>query len=84
MENTLTIQDAIDKFQHNPEAAALAVGMMLLQKSQNEINQITKSIEERQEERIKELEKELDFWIPLGKKWLTFQKLIAPPTEPLC
>jgi hypothetical protein len=84
MENTLTIQDAIDKFSHNPEAAAVAVGMILLQGSQNEINRISQTIEENLNERIKELEKELDFWEPLGRKWLAFQKLIAPPPEPLC
>jgi hypothetical protein len=59
---TLNIQDAIDNFSHNPEAAAVAVGMILLQGSQNEINRISNIIEENLKERIKELEKELDYW----------------------
>jgi hypothetical protein len=80
----LKIDDALKTFEHNPEAAGLAVGMILLQQSRDEVNRINSYIEESDKKRIAELERELEFWEPLGRKWLAFKKLIAPDPEPLC
>ncbi len=73
----LTISEALDAFPKNPEAASLALGMVLLQSSRDQCDRITKSIEESQEKRIAELEDELDYWRPLGKKWLALKNILA-------
>lgn len=67
MNDKLTVTDALAAFEHNPHAAALALGMVLMQESSEEINNINNSINNRNEEKIK-LEEELAYWIPLALK----------------
>ncbi len=83
MNEKLTIVGAIDAFPDNPEAAAMAVGAVLLQRSHEEVNRINGIIEQHDKERIEELERELAFWRPLGKKWLNLKCLLADDPEPL-
>jgi bacterioferritin (cytochrome b1) len=80
--NPLTVSEALTAYPENPQAAALALGMVLMQQSSDQVYRISQSIEKQNEERIEELEKELDYWKHLGKKWLRFQALIAPDPEP--
>lgn len=79
----LTIGEAMDAFPDNPQAKALAVGMVLLQGSHEEVNRINSIIEKSDKEQIEELEVELAYWKPLGKKWLKLKTLLAPDPEPL-
>jgi len=72
----LTIVEVVNKFQDNPQAASLAVGMILLQDSREQVNRINKWIEEDQQKQIEKLEAELAFWRPLGKKWLALKELL--------
>lgn len=83
MEKELTIPEAMGAYEHNPEAAALAVGMVLMQGSRNEVDRLTKVIDESNQNRIAELEKQLAYWRPLGKKWLTLKYLLADEKEAL-
>lgn len=81
MDKQLTIKEALDAFPTNPEAGALALGMVLMQGSRDEVDRITKLIDEDNQQRIEELEKEVDFWKPLGRKWLQLKKLLADENE---
>ncbi len=83
MEKRLTVTEAVEAFPHNPEAGALALGMVLMQHGQEEINRISGIIEEHDKKRIEELEAELAYWRPLGKKWLRLKHLLADDPEPL-
>lgn len=83
MSEKLTITGAIDAFPDNPEAAAMAVGAVLLQHSHEEVNRINEICQRHDEARIEELERELAYWRPLGKKWLNLKMLLADDPEPL-
>lgn len=83
MTDKLTIGEAMEAYKHNPEAAAIGVGMVLLQHSHEEVNRINGIIEKADKERIADLEKQLAFWRPLGKKWLRLKDLLADDPEPL-
>jgi hypothetical protein len=76
-EKKLTLEDAMKAFPDNPKATQLAVGMVLMQGCSEQAYHISNSMIERNEKRIEELEKQLDFWKPLGKKWLSLKNLLA-------
>lgn len=77
MSEQLTIGEALKVYEHNPDAAALAVGMVLMQNSRDDVDRITKSIDDANQKRIDELEQELAYWKPLGKKWLSLKNLLS-------
>ena len=83
MSNKLTIDEAIKAYPDNQQATALAVGMVLMQGTHEEINRLNAIIEKSDKERIEQLEKEVAFWRPLGKKWLQLKYLLADDPEPL-
>jgi len=83
MSDKLTVGEALKSYPDNPQATALALGMVLLQGSHEEVNRINGIIEKSDKERIARLEKEVDFWRPLGKKWLRLKDLLADDPEPL-
>lgn len=74
-----TLDDAFKIAETNPQAGSLAAGMLLLQSSHREVCRIDNIIMESQQEKIAELERELDYWVPLGRKWLAFKNLLADP-----
>lgn len=83
MSDKLTVTEALNAYPDNEQAAALALGMVLLQNSHEEVNRINGYIEKADKEKIESLEKQLDFWRPLGKKWLALKNLLADDPEPL-
>lgn len=76
MNDRLTIKDALENCQDNPKAASLALGMVLMQDSRDEVQRITEILEKAKDKEIEELEEELSYWKPLGIKWLTFKSLL--------
>ena len=79
MDEKLTIKEALDAFPENPNAAALALGMVLLQNSSEHTHNINTSIIQGLEKQVDELEEELYYWKSLGKKWLALKSLLAEP-----
>ena len=83
MTDKLTVVEAMESYPDNPQARGLAVGMALLQHSHEEVNRINGIVEKADKEQIEQLEKELAYWRPLGKKWLRLKNLLADDPEPL-
>ena len=81
MNEKLTIKDAMENFQDNPKAASLALGMVLMQHSRDEVQRLTEILDKAKEKEIEELKEELSYWQPLGMKWLRFKGLLADKEE---